>query len=746
MVTARVEIKKIRTHQPETGFTVAEVEFISYEGETSKSLEPLITGTFPSIFVGDEFEIEANWKQHPVFGHQLNVLNAVRSLPQTKKGLQAFISKHVKGIGKTTSNRIVETFGEETLQVIETDYKRLTEVKGIKEEKAKEIYDLLFQHQRFEPIAVFVLNNGGSYKLALWAYETFGDLAIQRIRENPYSLLEFDSTNFRLADQFAKDLKVSPFKVERIEEGILAYLRASVENRGDLFVLKREVLEELGGFLEKRGAYGAIGDISALFKVSKEAIANLIEKKKIVIEQSEEHGELIYLQIYFHMEVNIVKKLKSVLADDRLSCVPAGVIGEWATKYEEKNNRRFAKKQKEGIRMALTNGFSILTGGPGTGKTQTINAIIQCLLETKPYAEVHLLAPTGKASKRMTELTNMEAKTIHRAIGIGRSQMDADEATIMLEGDLVVVDESSMMDIFICYRLLYAIENNVTVLLVGDVDQLPSVGAGLILRDLIESKIIPTTVLDEVFRQAGNSQIVVNAHKLIRGMKTTDVNGISWDESKGDFQFIERKSASDAVQAIVEQVKHYLNNGYSMEDIQVLTPQKRSPLGTMNLNIVLQEAFNPRDRKKKEVKNKAISFFREGDRLIQMENNPELEVFNGDVGTLDMIFNDKDKGISLRVIFPDENEVIYTLEEAEEQLELAYALTVHKSQGSEYPVVIVPIHSTLKRMLNRNLVYTGWTRAKEILCNVGEIDALNDAVDRVDQTLRNSQIRYKLSR
>lgn len=735
-----VEVKKIRVHKADTGFGVIEVKILNAGESVMKTNEPIIVGKFQSIFEGDELYIEGAWHEHDIYGFQIQVSSFEKRLPQSLKGIKSFIQKHVEGVGAKTAARIVDTFKEETFQIIEFQPKALASIPGITEKKAKNIHESIFKHKKFEPISMFILNNGGSYKLALWAYEEYGEMAIRVIRDNPYVLMDFDEEGFALAEKFASQLSVDPYHESRFKYGIYAYLQHAVTSRGDLYVDEDEIYRELNGFLANRNGFKLLTDNLRYQKCVKSGLETLSKEKMIVIKDvlnSASEQKAVYLQKYYFIERNIVDRLTKLLEADKLICLPEMLINNWISNFELNNQLRFAVKQKDAIRMALTKGVSILTGGPGTGKTATINAIIKCALDSNPFTKIQLLAPTGKASRRMTELTNLPAETIHRGIGLKPGTTNVQE----IDAELIIVDEFSMTDAFVCSKLLEAVVDGSSLVLVGDVDQLPSVGAGLVLRDLIESGVIPTTKLDEIFRQAQDSQIVMNSHRLIHGKKTTSEDGLRWENSKGDFYFVEEAIPQNILQRVLQSVQRKISNyGYELKDIQILTPQHKGVLGTWNLNRALQKEFNPPSSKKAETLLNETTVVREGDKVIHLKNNDELDVMNGEVGIVHMIYEDADKGCCVDVEYDNEKIVTYSLNDLEE-LDLAYALSVHKCQGSEYPVVIGVFHDTLKAMLNRNLVYTLWTRAKKTMINIGSIEALNASVDRIDQTHRNSQIK-----
>jgi len=742
LIPVSFEVKRIKHRNEDDGFAIAEVTFTRYESDEIPTSELIVIGHFPSIFEEDEFEGEGSWSKHDIYGYRFVLKWNKRVIPQTRKGIQEFLQRFVKGIGRATAKKIVDHFEEQTLAKIEEDWKNLLEIKGMGKKRAMMIHEKILKNKRYEEIAMFVLNHGGGYRTALRVYETFGETAIAKVRENPYVLCTIKKIEFPVADKFAKNLGFSFNHKERIKEGIIYLLEYCARVRGDLYVSASEIKQKLSGFLQKVGAYRDESYCLESNEIEK-ALSELKASNKVDVEINDTHDECVYLKRFSFIENRIVQLLKQLIEEPKEPIGTTAQIDGFIKHYEKKQGFTFAEKQKEAIHMALTNGISILTGGPGTGKTQTINSIIQCLKFIKPEADIRLSAPTGKASKRMTELTGMEAETIHRLIGLNGFE---DEHEIQeVEGDLLVVDEASMVDAYVFYKLLSSIQDHTRILFVGDYEQLPSVGAGLILRDLINSGKIPTTKLTEIFRQSQNSQIVMNSHKVIEGKKTSDTNGITFDSSKEDFYFIQRNDRIQAKQTIIETVKRLISNqGYSLDDIQVLSPMRKGDLGVWSLNRSMQDVFNPRAVSKNEYRVNELFTLREGDKVMQTTNNYDLEVFNGEIGVVQEIYENVDDGeTEVKVLFGDDKEVVYDALTVDE-LEHAFVITVHKSQGSEYPIVIMPIHPSQEIMLNKNLIYTAWTRAKQKVVMIGNLQALDKGVVKSDNTVRNSLIKEKI--
>ncbi|PLS19777.1 ATP-dependent RecD-like DNA helicase [Bacillus sp. M6-12] len=741
-IPVRFEVVKIRHRNEANGYTILQAKFIDYPSTYLPTSEIVIIGNFPSILVEDEFEGVGSWKSNNVFGYNFVLEQAKRVVPQTEKGIQEFLKRCAKGIGAKTAEKIVKTFGIQTISIIEKDWKNLLKVQGMGEKRAKAIHEKLIVHKRFEEIAMYVLSQGASYNTAIRIYEAFGESAIMRIKENPYVLCTIPKIGFAEADRFGRAERVPFSHVERVKYGILQFLELNTKNRGNLYTEKQYLNERIQKFLLDYGAFKAEKNVEVISpdRVN-EALKFLKDEEKIAIEKEKNGTECIYMKSYHITENQIVRHLKKLIEEPKTPIALTSQIDTFIEEYQATKGITLAQRQKEAVYMALRNGMSILTGGPGTGKTQTINTIIQCIKSVKPTAVIHLCAPTGKASKRMTELTGMDAMTIHRTIGL--NSFEKENETSVIEGDFVIIDESSMIDAFVFYKLLESIDEDVRILFVGDYEQLPSVGPGLILRDLINSNKIPTTVLNEIFRQARESQIVMNSHKIINGVKTGDEDGLTFDVEKKDFYFVRRSDKIKAQQGILESVESFIkNHGYKLQDIQILSPMRKGDLGVWQLNRLMQQKYNPPTAHKREMKLDEISLLREGDKVIQTTNNYELEVFNGEVGYVKYIGLNADGDQIVEVDFDDKTITYDAL--SVEELELAYVMTIHKSQGSEFPIVIMPIHASQEIMLNKNLVYTAWTRAKQTVVCVGTTSALDKAIDKNDNTLRNSKIKDKI--
>lgn len=736
-------VEKIRYRDSDTGYTIVEPKVLSYEGEEPKHREKHVyIGYFRSIFEGDEFHSTGCWVERDRYGPHLKLSHSEKLIPATKKGIKEFLVRHINGLGPSMAQKIIDKFGMNTISIIKEGHNELLEIKGIGEEKAKKIHREISQHSKFEKTSMYLFNGGCNYLEIAQIYEEFGLNTIARVKENPYSICKLNDISFSRADAFAK---MEGFEYDsniRIEQSILCFLEYDSESKGNLYTEMDYLEYHLDAYLDRFGCYQKGRALTP--KLIRKAIDKLSLTKDIVLDIDESGNECVYLKILHGVELGIINKLRNMVEMD-VSC-PIGLpedIEIAINKYEEETGFCLAKNQKEAVFTSLSNNISILTGGPGTGKTQTINAIINSAKSLNKSIDFLLCAPTGKASKRMSELTGLDANTIHSSINY--NSFNQENEVIEIEADFVIIDEGSMVDAFVFNKLLSAIDIEKTkVLFVGDINQLPSVGAGLIFRDLIESNTIPTVELNEIFRQAKESRIISNAHAVINGKTTLDEDGIDITGKREDFYFIQNKSIEGIQELIVMSVNRLKEKGYRDSEIQILTPMRKGGLGVDSLNYLIQNILNKRQSNKLEIRVSERKTLRVGDRVIQTKNNPDLSIFNGEIGYITEMDNPNSINFTLTIDFGDKD-VTVTKEDLVD-LELAYALTIHKSQGSEFPVIIMPFHNTLDSMLTRNLVYTGITRAKDIVVSIGNIDSLNQSVFKVDNLKRNSNIKMKLNR
>ncbi|SDJ90750.1 SF1B family DNA helicase RecD2 [Natronincola ferrireducens] len=716
------------------GYTVAVLE--------TPEEEVTLVGYLPALKEGDHLLVKGDWRVHPVYGQQLEVGEYRPIMPSTEEGMINYLSSGIiTGIRKKMAKKIVEFFGKEALEIIEFQPHRLTEVPGIGEAKASVIAEAFQDQRELREIILFLSQYGISPSYAVKIYKSYGETTIATIQENPYRLAEdIVGIGFITADRIAKSMGIAPNSRYRIYAGT-RYILNTFHIEGHTYAPKDILLERTAELLKV--------DIGMV----EEAVQNLALDQKIQLENR--GGEMIIYSLpYYYAETNVCNKLIELT---RVKLDPLDIhIEEALQQIQEEEGIWLANNQKEAIKQALENGILVITGGPGTGKTTTINTLIKIL--EKLEMKITLGAPTGRASKRMTEATGKEAKTIHRLLELGFAE---DEDVMMfqrnednpLDSNVIIIDEVSMVDILLMNSLMKAVALGTRLILVGDVDQLPSVGAGNVLKDIIDSRIVKVVRLNEIFRQAEESMIIVNAHKINQG-KYPILNA-----KDKDFYFITKHQKENIAKTVIQLVKERLPNHYQydpIKDIQVLTPMKKGETGTINLNKELQQALNPSApwKKEKEMKEKLL---RSGDKVMQIKNNytlkwesldPDAEeekgegVFNGDIGYIQAVDQEDQE---LTVLFDDYRLVTYSFAQLEE-LELAYCVTIHKSQGSEFPVVVMPITWGPPMLLTRNLLYTAITRAKNLVVLVGSENYLKMMVNNNKIIERYSGLGYRLNK
>lgn len=757
----RFKIKKVRHKNSKTDFAFLSTKIEEYSrlDDTEEIISPIsevmeIRGVFKTVQEDDVFEGVGTLQFDRVTRDKYLYIKNPRLVKlEFEEEVCSFLQRRCKhkkknlSVGKKTAEKIVEVLGLDAISKIIRDKNCLLEVPGIKEERAEFIYENLVTSEKYEELMVFLESNSLKTSLAGVIYQEFKENSIVKIKENPYVLykiLDEDSIQFKDIDRLGKSLKFEFNSIERVCAGILYYIDNRVKSNGDLYAPKDDIFEHLYDFLLRNGQF-ALPEINNS-SISRDLFEfcfneNLLDQS--ISLENNSNGEIcVYRKKYKYIENNIVKSLVRLITEYQEPFCTNQEIEDFISYYEKTQTIelgfefKLASRQKDAVYMALNSGFSILTGGPGTGKTQTTNSILKCIRHIKPEATVLLLAPTGKASKRMEELCGEPAHTIHRGLklnpGFYRKVTEED----ILTYDFVIVDESSMIDAELCNSLLERVSDHTRIILVGDVDQLPSVGAGLILRDLIDSGKVPVTRLNELFRQAKESQIVTNSHKIIAGKTDLNID----QENKKDFFFWNSNAVETCKKRVLECVKRSFKNGYELKDICILSPMKVGDLGTKELNKVIQAQFNDSPQY---YKVDAMNTLKVKDRVMQTTNNYDLEVFNGEIGEIISI-RVFDKDVLVDVDYGD-RVVSYTKKELEE-IELAYCITIHKSQGSEFPVVITIISEQHESMLNRNLIYTAWTRAKKVVLNIGQRRALEKSVPKMDHMRRNSRIIEKLNK
>ncbi|MCI7532692.1 MAG: ATP-dependent RecD-like DNA helicase [Lachnobacterium sp.] len=695
-------------------------------------------GIFSDIAEGECIEAHGEYTDHPTYGRQFAVKSFVEKAPQDELAIERYLgSGAIKGIGIALAARIVRRFKEDTFRIIEEEPERLAEVKGISQRKAMEIADQVNEKRDLRQAMIFLQQYGISTTLAVKIYNTYGQEVYSILKENPYRMADdVDGVGFRTADEIAARVGIRTDSDFRIRSGIqYALLQAS--NEGNTYLPMPELTQRASALLEIEPEY-----------IEKHYM-NLAMDRKIIMRQVDDVTQ-IYASAFFYMEANTATMLKQL---DATFDVPDIEIEARLRQIEKQTKMDLDEHQVEAVKEAVRNGVLVITGGPGTGKTTTINTIIK-YFESEGM-DIFLAAPTGRAAKRMSETTGFEARTIHRMLELnggveGNAGFERNEQN-PLETDVIIIDEMSMVDISLMHSLLKAIVAGTRLILVGDVNQLPSVGPGNVLKDIIDSKLFHTVMLTKIFRQASTSDIIVNAHKINRG------EPVELDNKSMDFFFLKRYDADKIINVTLQLILQKLPKfvGASMMDIQVLTPMRKGLLGVERLNTVLQMYLNPPDKRKKE-KEHGTTLFREGDKVMQIKNNYQLEweirskyglcidkgtgVFNGDTGIIEEI---NDFAETVTVCFDEGRMVEYPFKLLEE-LELAYAVTIHKSQGSEYPAVVIPLLTGPRMLMNRNLLYTAVTRAKKCVTIVGNDTTFEQMIANNSQLKRYSGLRDRL--
>lgn len=739
------EVKKVLYMDAKTKFAIVKSRIIS----STKSGEPIpkemtIQGTMVSPFEGDIYEGNGQISIHSTFGRFIKLDGVpTSSLPQVEAQVVEFIKKKIKGVGKKKAEHIVKTLGVDAISKIADDHRVLLTC-GFNELTAQSIHEKLAGHREFEALVEFLQSLAMESSVANPIYNQLKRDCVKRVKANPYIICPINHLTFLDAEKIAFALSMNPVNRNRYKEAILYYVTWRMERFGDICVPKEALIDDFvnGSFLHRVSPYS---DGNA---VEPELVEELIEElllEKFLLSDESVFNKKIYLYDpgYYHIEESIIKNLLEIKETFVSPFCDRAQIDDFLDFYERKNFQ-LATRQRDAVYMALENRLCILTGGPGTGKTQTTNTIVKCIEDINPKARIRLLAPTGKASKRMSEVSGKKAGTIHRSLGM--KGFGHAEELIPITEDFAIIDESSMIDAYLFSKLLQNISPHTRLLFVGDVNQLPSVGPGLVLRDLINSNKIPYVELNQIFRQAAKSQIVTNAHAIIKGKTTKDIDGLTFDPTRGDSYFIQRTDTQQIQADIIETIHRFMKKGMKMEDILVLSAMRGGDLGVEELNRMIQYEFNPPTNYIDVVKVDGM-ILRVGDRVIQTENNYDLDVFNGDIGNIASIFVRRTSGKEETIVeveYPDKDDLVEYSDRDIEQLELAYAITIHKSQGSEAPLVIIPIHPTQELMLDKNLVYTAYTRAKKVGIFFGDEDLLNRSVTRINTNNRHSLIREKI--
>ncbi len=737
-------VNKIVYRNEDNGYTVFELNIDSDDDLTC-------VGSVPYITEGEFVEVTGSYSEHAVYGQQLKLDTCEDIPPEDEKSVERYLaSGAIKGIGAALASRIVRRFKADTLRIIEEEPERLAEIKGISQRMAMEISDSVTAKRDMRNAMMFLQDYGISMALAVKIYNQYGASVYTILRENPYRLADdITGVGFKIADEIARKAGISADSDFRIRSGIM-YTLVQAAGNGHIYLPYEELVSQLEVLLDTH-----VDDID------RQLVDLSIDKKIVVKELSDDNTEdiakdtsrrIIYGASYYYMEMAVAYALKAL--DVSVKIDEKSVLDR-IHRIEKNEDIELDDMQRNAVLQAVSSGLLVVTGGPGTGKTTTINTIIRYFEDEG--MEIRLGAPTGRAAKRMTEATGCEAQTIHRMLELSGAPEDGKTASFMrnednpIDADVIIIDEMSMVDIFLMNSLLKAITAGTRLILVGDVNQLPSVGPGNVLRDIIDSERFTVVKLTKIFRQAKESDIIVNAHKINDGEK------FPIGPTSKDFIFIKREEANNVLGAMITLISQKLPKYVDAQpfDIQVLTPTRKGLLGVERLNTVLQEYLNPKDTGKQE-KEGSSTLFREGDKVMQIKNNYQLEwetrgkngiavdrgmgVFNGDMGVIDNINFYTEK---VTVKFDDDRYVEYPFKQIDE-LELAYAVTVHKSQGSEYPAVVIPLLSGPRMLMNRNILYTAVTRAKKCVCIVGTEEVFYGMVDNTNEQKRYSTLAQRI--
>lgn len=717
-------VEHIIYRNADNGYTV--LNLVSGEEEIT------CVGIFSAIAEGENIEASGDYTDHPTYGKQFKVESFEEKAPEDEEAIERYLgSGAIRGIGLALAARIVRRFKADTFRIIEEEPERLAEVKGISERKAMEIADQVNEKRDLRQAMIFLQQYGITMNLAVKVYQQYGQEVYGIIRENPYRLADdIEGVGFRTADEIAVRVGIRMDSDFRIRSGIL-YVLLQASTEGHTYLPEEELTRRTGQLLE-------VGEE----QIEKQYMDLAIERK-IIMKQGENQTQ-IYAASFYYMEANTATMLKQLNVSYD---VPDLEIEERVRRIEKQTGMKLDEHQMTAVKEAVRNGLLIITGGPGTGKTTTINTIIKYF--EMEGLDIFLAAPTGRAAKRMSETTGFEARTIHRMLELnggvdGAAGFERNEQN-PLETDVVIIDEMSMVDISLMHALLKAVAVGTRLILVGDVNQLPSVGPGSVLRDIIRSHECNVVMLTKIFRQASTSDIIVNAHKINQGEKVT------LDNKSMDFFFLKRYDADVIISVVLQLIKQKLPKFVDATpyDIQVLTPMRKGLLGVERLNGILQRYLNPPSPQKREKEHGDI-LFREGDKIMQTRNNYQLEweirtkyglsvdkgtgVFNGDMGIVREI---NDFAETMTVEFDEGRMVEYPYKLLDE-LELAYAITIHKSQGSEYPAVVIPLLSGPSMLMNRNLLYTAVTRARKCVTLVGNEVTFAQMVQNTSQQKRYS--------
>lgn len=738
--------------------------------------EEIFVGTLFGVGEGLYIIADGEYVNHPTYDIQFKFTSCEITMPEDTLGIERYLSSGIiKGIGEVLAKKIVKKFKLDTLRIIEEEPERLAEISGISEKKARSIAVSYAEKREFQDVIIFLSEYGISVNLAMKIYKEYGDGVYEVIKGNPYKIAEdIAGIGFKMADDIARRMGIDENSVYRLRSALIYVLNMAV-GEGHMYLpkdmlirkaveLTRGASQDYGEFSYGYAEYADANSAQSSYDIAVEAMSDQLDElaieSKVKIKTIDD-VPVVYSNVNYYVELNTARLLLDLQLRYDMS---EEELDESLAKIEAENDIELDDMQRQAVKSAITAGVAVVTGGPGTGKTTIIDTIIKYF--SKQGMEIMLCAPTGRAAKRMTEQTGWPAQTIHRLlefngaldVGENRSPKFGRNASNPLDCDAIIVDEMSMVDSFIFYSLLQAVSYGTRLILVGDVNQLPSVGAGNVLKDIISSDCFPVTVLNKIFRQEEGSDIVFNAHKINRG-EHLEIN----NKSK-DFFFIPRNGATNIIEEVKVLISDNLPKFLNVHplDIQVLTPMRKYEVGVESMNIKLQELLNPANKTKPE-KRKNDMVFRRGDKVMQIKNNYKKEwkiyalddegnpkygyvidegvgVFNGDVGLITEV-SDYDE--EMTILFDDGREAVYSYSELEE-LEHAFAMTIHKAQGSEYPAIIIPLLTGTRKLLNRNLLYTAITRAKALVVIVGNLGMVNQMIDNTEEQKRFTSLALRI--
>ncbi|CAH0133755.1 SF1B family DNA helicase RecD2 [Priestia megaterium] len=700
--------------------------------------ETVVTGYFPKLNEDEVYTFYGDFKEHPKFGLQFHVEQFKKELPQSRQGVVQYLSSDLfHGIGKKTAENIVDALGERAIFRILQNESVLKEVPRLSADKAEALVTQLREHQGLEEVMVKLTDLGFGPQLSMKIFQAYKQEALEIVQNNPYQLVEdIQGIGFSRADELGKRLGMATNHPDRLRAGILYVIEQECNQMGHVYVTADQLYGKTAELLRK-SRHENLSEMD----LTREVDALKADKKLII------QDEKIYFPPLFYAEKGLVKAIQKIMAQTQYEeQFPESEFLLALGELEERLDVQYAPSQRKGIQTALMSPMLLLTGGPGTGKTTVIKGIVElyaelhgCSLNPGDYKKdeafpVLLVAPTGRAAKRMSEATGLPAVTIHRLLKWnGQEGFDHNEEN-PIDGKLLIVDEVSMVDLWLAHQLFKSLPANLQVILVGDEDQLPSVGPGQVLKDLLSSEVVPTVRLTDVYRQAEGSSIIDLAHEIKKGKLPEDLS-----RQQGDRSFI--RCQGQHITNVVQQVcGNALKKGYMAKDIQVLAPMYKGPAGIDKLNEVLQELFNPASEQRRELKHGDITY-RVGDKVLQLVNQPDSNVFNGDMGEIVSVFFAKEntEKQDMLVISYEGNEVTYTKQDFN-QITHAYCCSIHKSQGSEFPIVVLPIVKSYYRMLRRNLLYTAVTRSKQFLILCGEDEAFQLGVSRNEDSVRQTNL------